>query len=301
MSDDFSGTAGGDTGGSLPSGGSGSASPAGTPPSAPSSGAGSLTQPGSQGTTNPDRQPVDFSRFEEVNTRAQRTAWAEAYEPDEVEQATNLYRWFDQDPEGAYDYVTGLLTRGGHLKNRGTGQQTQPPVNGGRQPSTPGPTLADGRPGPDIFIQETGQRLYSADQAARMVDWAMDRMEQRLKPVESFVGHTTAENEARQTAQSMIREAETNWPYFNDFAAEIHKELKRDGRATLESAYRRVAIPKIRERERATMAQELRDRHAAGSGGHNPGQVAPATTVELRKLPMKELFRREMVRRGIGR
>lgn len=300
MPDESFGSAGGDTGGSTPSGGSGAASPAAAPTSATPSSAGSTNQPGSPGTVNPDRQPVDYNRFEEVNTRAQRTAWAEEYEPDEVAQATSLYRWFDQDPAGAYEYVTGLLTRTGRLPQpQGNGHGNG---NGNRQPQQPtGPVMADGRPGPDILIQETGQKLYSAEQAARMVDWAMNRMEERLKPVETFVGQTTAETEARTTAQGMIRDAEQNWPFFNDYAADIHKELTRDRRLSLDGAYRRVVVPKIRERERATMAQELRDRHAAGSGGHNPGQVPPAHTADLKKLPMKELFRREMVRRGIGR
>lgn len=284
------GTAAGDSGGGsttgTPSGGSPPPSST-TPP--PSGGQPASTAAGAGG-DQPSPGPVDYNRFKEVNDRAQKTSWAEQYDPDEVTQATQLYRWFDRDPQGAYEYLTGIMKRSGVIKDA----PVSPPS--GRSDSLTEPQT--GRPLPDILIQETGQRLYSAEQAQRLMEWTEQRIDSRLKPLEERTAATQAETQARNDARSQIQDAEKNWPSFNDFAEDIFTELQKDRRLSLEGAYRRVVVPKIRQQERAAVIQEMRGKGNAGTG--NPAGTSPASTVETQKLPLRELFRREMVKRGIG-
>jgi hypothetical protein len=149
------------------------------------------------------------------------------------------------------------------------------------------------------LVTETGQRLYSAEQAQRLSDWVMDQVDARLKPLEEFRGTTTVTMQARSEAQRQIAEAERTWPYFNEFASQINQELAKDKRLSLEGAYRRVVVPQIRTRERAALVTEMRSR---GNGTtSNPNAPAPARTEDMKKLPIKELFRREMQKRGMGR
>jgi len=194
---------------------------------------------------------------------------------------------------GAYNYFTDLLTRGGYI--RPPQQQPQGRSNGHDRFSDPN----TGRPLPDIEVQENGARLYSADQAGRLVDWAMNRMEERVRPIEERIGSQQVQTQAREDARRQIAEASRTWPHFEEFAEDIYKEISRDRRLSLEGAYRRVAIPRIKQKEREAMSTEMRTR-AQASGGQNPGSSVPGSTEETRKLPLRDLFRREMRRRGMG-
>lgn len=277
------GSQSGSPSGGSPSSGTPQSSSSGAPPS---SGAGT----GGQDPVSPaNRGPVDFARFEEVNNRVNKLKWAEQYEdPEEVSQATQLYRWFDQDPVGAYQYLTGLMERQGHIQKP---QAPSAPAHRDRF------TAQDGRPLPDVIIQETGQRFYSAEQSEKLVEWANGKLNERLTAIEAR-GQST---QAREDARNAIAEAERTWPHFTDFAEDIFKELNRDKRLSLEGAYRRVVIPKIKQKEREAVVAEMRTKGQAGTGTHNPQSQSPSETAELKKLPLTELFRREMQRRGLGR
>jgi len=286
--------AGGQGGSPSPSaGGSPSPSPS---PSSSSSPAG---VPSGSGGQDPNASPSLSSdrldqhpRFREVNDKLQKLSWAEQYEnPEEVSQATQLYRWFDTDPLGAYEYLTSTLRRNGVLRDAEGQGQAQSRGNGHAQPNYP--VDANGRPLPDRYIQETGDRLYSAEQTQRLVDWNMQRFEQRIAPLEASATST----QARADAQRQLQEAET-WPYFGDHAEDIFKELQRDKRLSLEGAYRRVVVPKIKQAEREAVIKEMQTKGQAST--MNPSSAAPSSTEDLSKLPLKDLFKREMRRRGIG-
>lgn len=235
---------------------------------------------------------MPWERFNEVNDKYKGLNWAEGYEKEEVGSAVNLYRWLDTDPEGAYQYLTGLMQRGGYLKPSGTGNG-----NGNGHQHTQPHTGADGRPQPDIVIQETGQRFYSADQAERLLDWKLQQLDARFKPLEGNL----MQSQSRAEANAQIAQAERELPHFSEHAEEIYKELQKDRRLSLEGAWRRVVYPKMRQIERAAVIDEMKTKGQAGSGTVNPGAPASMTTEEERKLPITELFRREMVKRGIGR
>ena len=92
----------------------------------------------------------------------------------------------------------------------------------------------------------------------------------------------------------MLQEAWTSWAHFPQFAKDILSELQKDKRLSLEGAYRRIVVPKIKELERKAMADELRRNVNAGS--RNPASSSPMTHEEESKLPMSELLRREFAR-----
>lgn len=276
------GGAGGAPSGGSPSGGSPPSSPAGSGSSSagasgqPGSGSGSPASPANQG-------PVPWDRFNEVNTKYGALSWAEGLDKDRVDQASRLYDWFDQDPEGAYEYLTGLMKRQNRLPAAAAAPAA--PRNYPADQST-------GRPLPDRIISETGEQLYSAQQTGRLIDWAMERLEQRLKPLESLTGNFQARSEAQQA----IAEAEASWPYFKDHVEAIFTELNKDKRLSLEGAYRRVVMPKIRQLERETVLTEMRTRSNASTT--NPASASAPQTEDLTKLPLRELLRREMTKRG---
>lgn len=285
------GSAAGDSGGGSTTG----TPPGGSPPSSgttppPSGGQPASTAAGVGGDNTPPG-PVEYARFKEVNDRAQKLAWAEAHDPDEVSQATQLYRWFDRDPQGAYEYLTGVMKRNGVIKD-------PPPASSSGRPNDPLTDAQTGRPLADVIIQETGQKFYSAEQAQRLMEWSEQRIDSRLKPLEERTAATQAETQARNDARTQIQDAEKSWPHFNDFAEDIFAELQKDRRLSLEGAYRRVVVPKIRQQERDAVIKEMRGKAHAGTG--NPATGSPASTVETQKLPLRELFRREMVKRGMG-
>lgn len=287
---------GGGTGTGTGTGSSGSSggSPSPTPGSSSSSSSGTQPGTGTPGTTGSPSSgdpTFDHPRFKEVNDKYTALKWAEAYDnPEEVNQGVSLHRWFNTDPQGAYEYVTGLMKRHGVIQEPQTRQSSTGQADKFTDPKT-------GRPLPDIIIQETGQRFYSAEQSDKLVEWTENRLDQRLKQLEGQNTATSAQQEARQ----ILNEAQRTWPGFSDFAEDIFKEMQRDRRITLETAYRRIAVPKLRQVERAALMKETQERAQAGTGGINPGQQTPQQTAELRKLPMTELFRREMAKRGLGK
>lgn len=282
--------AGGGAGASSPAPSGGS--PTSAPPSSGASGGAPQSLPSGQGTgtgSPADNGPVPWDRFNDVNSRYNAVKWAEGQDATTVKQATDLWNWFDTDPEGAYNFITSELTRGGHLKP----QQQQAPPPPPQAPSY----LHDprtGRPLPDRRVADTGELFYSAAQADRLVDWNREQVEARIKPLEAERELT----QTRQQAQQQLDEA-AKWPHFNSHQRAIFNEMRRDRRLSLEGAYNRVVLPKMRELERKAIQDELQQKVAATTS--NPASASPATGEKLSKVPLRDLFRREMQKRGFGR
>lgn len=205
-------------------------------------------------------------------------------------EAMKLWDWFDSDPEGAYEYMTGIMRRTGRLQGGGHQQQ------GGGQPN-PFIHPQTGQPLPDVRL-DNGQTFYSGPQLERLMEWRDAQQDQRLKRLE---GQHTAQA-ARAEARTQLQTAEAQWPQFKENIEAIFDALKADRRLSLEGAYNRVVVQggKLETFYRTRMGEELRTNGQAGQGNQNPQGGAPTHTVELSKLPMKELFRREMRRRGLG-
>lgn len=292
---------GGGTG--SPSGGGAPAGGGGTPPGSGSPSAGSPSPmsgaPGAQpqggtpgaGGSPADHGPVDYNRFNEVNTKYNSLRWAEGMDPQTASEALKLWDWFDSDPDGAYEYMTGIMRRTGRLPG-GQGHQ-----GGQGSPQNPFIEAQTGRPLPDVRL-ENGQTFYSGPQLERLMAWRGAQQDQRLQRLE---GQHTAQ-QARAEARTQLQNAEQTWPQFKENIEAIFDTLQRDRRLNLEGAYNRVVVQggKLEAFYRTKMGEELRTNGQAGQGNQNPQGGAPTHNVELSKLPMKELFRREMRRRGLG-
>lgn len=271
-------------GGGSGSGGGDATGSSGTPAASSSTGSSSATSGGADGTSPAapvTHDPIPWDQHEVVRTKAEKLQWAERYEdPRSVEEAVSIQEWLNKDPVGYHEYITSLLKRSGHLK--------EPVAPRAPQPNT---DPQSGRPLPDLIIQETGQRLYSAEQQERLEHWKDEQYDKRLAPLEG----NSRRQQAFTEAQAMINEASAKLPYFDDYLPEINAAIARDKRLSLEGAYTRVVVPKIRERERAAMAAELKAK--ANVSSHNPASAGPTSTADTRKLPIAELLRREMTRK----
>ena len=233
-----------------------------------------------QATGSPDQAPgpVPYDRFSEVNTKYSTLKWAEGLHPERVQQQQRFFQWLDTDPEGAFKYMEDYLTRAGALKRA---QQAASPE--------------DTRPQPDVVVPETGQKFYSAEAAERLSQWiakqSVQPLEQRLQSIEGNVAH----GRAAARAQAEIAEA-SSWPYFSDHIADISKAMDADGRLSLEGAYRRVVMPRIKQLERDAVLKEINQKSQASTV--NPGSRTAAQSQNPAKLSWAETFRRELNKRG---
>ena len=233
-----------------------------------------------QTTGSPDQAPgpVPYDRFSEVNTKYGALRWAEGLNSERVQQQQRFFQWLDSDPEGAFKYMEDYLTRAGALK---------------RQQAAASPE--DTRPQPDVVVPETGQKFYSAEAAERLSQWiarqATQPLETRLQSIEGNVAH----GRVAAQAQAQIAEA-ASWPYFSDHIADISKAMDADGRLSLEGAYRRVVVPRIKQLERDAVLKEINQKSQAST--HNPGSRTSAQSQSESKLSWTELFKRELGKRG---
>ena len=261
----------GDSGGaSSPGGGS----PTATATLEPSS-AGALSQPSGDASSTPG--PVPYDRFSEVNTKYTGLKWAEGLDQSQVHQQRQFFQWLDADPEGAFKYMEDYLTRQGALKRQAGGQ------------------TADERPKPDIVVPETGQKFYSAEAAERLAQWeakqATQPMDQRLQRIEA----SEAQSRANARAQSQLAEAKT-WPYFEEHQKEVLKAMESDHRLSLEGAYNRTVLPKLKQLERQAVLNEINQKSHAST--HNPGSQTAAQGQPASKTSWSDLFKRELAKRG---
>ena len=259
--------------------GSVGSSPATTATLEPSS-SGTTTQTGAgAGTQTEPKGPIPYERFDEVNTKYNALNWAEGLDQNRTKQQSQFFQWLDADPEGAFKYMEDYLTRAGALKRQ---QQAQEATNQ--------------RPQPDVVVPETGQKFYSAEAAERLAQWiatqSTEPLEKRLQSIEGV----HAQSRAAAQAQAQLVEANA-WPYFKDNQPAILAAMEKDHRLSLEGAYNRVVVPKIRQFEREAVLKEINQKSQAttvnpASGGAT-GQQLPG-----KKLGFAEVFRREFAKRG---
>jgi hypothetical protein len=240
---------------------------------------------------DPTKAPVEYSRFAEINDKYGKVRWAESLQPEQTQAAVQLYNWLDTDPRGAGEYILQQLRNAGILP--------------AESPAAPTPKSADallderGRPLPDLVVEGTGQRLYSAEQAQRLADWNLAQLQNELKPIKEERQRAQVIQSARTEANRMVAQAAQNWPHFSDHMTEIDAELAKDPALSLHEAYIRVVIPKLEETHRRQFVEDVRTR--ANGSTHNPGSPAPSSSTDLRKLSLRTLLQREAQRRGIGR
>ena len=251
-----------------------SGSPTAPVPSVSSS-PGTIAQ--AEGSTDPAPGPVPYERFNEVNTKYAQLKWAEGLDTQSVRQQQQFFQWLQTDPEGAFKYMEDYLTRSGALKRP---QQAAQP---------------DARPQPDVVVPETGQKFYSAEAAEKLSQWIAKQstqpLEQRLQSIE----HTHAQTRAQAAAQHKLAEA-ASWPYYTEHQQEILRTMENDHRLSLEGAYQRVVLPKMRQLERQAVLSEINQKSQASTV--NPGAKASAQSQPTAKMGWTDLFKRELAKRS---
>jgi hypothetical protein len=201
-----------------------------------------------------------------------------------------MYEWLDKDPRGAGRYIVEQLREAGLL---------EPEQAANRQPARVDPMVdAQGRPLPYLEVEGTGQKLYSAEQAQRLADWLLSKVDERFKPITEERQRHQILTETRAEATRMVADAQS-WPHFAEHMVEIDAELAKRSDGDLRAAYQTVVYPKLEGLHRAKFATELRTR--ANGSTRNPGAASASSTVETRKLPLRTLIQREAQRRGIGK
>ena len=149
-----------------------------------------------------------------------------------------------------------------------------------------------------MVVPETGQRFYSAEAAEKLAKWQAEALlNERLTPIEKTLREVEADrvtSRARGEAQRMLSEAEA-WPYYKDHEADILRAMQADKRLSLEGAYNRVVVPKMRGLEREAVLKELHDKRQASTV--NPGSSAPSERVAAGKMSWTDLFKRELAKR----
>lgn len=239
-----------------------------------SSSTGTIDQSG-VGTAAPG--PVPYDRFNEVNTKYTTVKWAEGLDRHKTQQQSQFFQWLDADPEGAFRYMEDYLTRAGALRRQ---QQQQ---------------AKDDRPQPDVVVPETGQKFYSAEAAERLAAWQAQQHTQPLDRRLQGIEQSFAQQRSAAAAQAQLAEART-WPHFDAHQDEILAAMERDHRLSVEGAYNRVVVPKLRQLERQAVLTELNQKSQASTV--NPGSRSASQSVPAAKQSWTDLFRREMAKRG---
>ena len=137
--------------------------------------------------------------------------------------------------------------------------------------TAPAQAASDDMPGPDT---DNG---YSIDGLKKLLAWQDEQTEKRIaarvQPIlnERAEAEFNAQNEKRIGA--ILEEART-WEGFTENQKEIEKEFLADKRLSLEGAYRRVVVPKLKS-ERSKMREEILAelKKAPTSTGSAPSQM----------------------------
>lgn len=151
-----------------------------------------------------------------------------------------------------------------------------------QQPSReePAQSREESMPEPDIELED-GRKFYSSQQTLALLKWQQGQIEQRYAPLEHQFRGQQAWNTALQRNAQRLAEART-WEGFTENEAAIKEAMMKDGRATLESAYRNVVVPKLKA-DRATLEADLRKSLLAelnskpSASTEQPGRAAATT------------------------
>lgn len=230
--------------------------------------------------------PIPLDRHKAILERAREEArrqteaefrgklgWAERYQPDTVEQATRLYQWYQQDPEGALTYL-------------------QRQMAGSKPPEPPPPDLK----------AEDGTPVYSAPQMQKLLDYQAKQLQQQIEqtygPVRMQVEAQRLQQHAYAQAQQTITKARESWPLFSDLEPDIKKAMLDNPDLDLRDAYIQVYATEGRKREQEKWRSEYEGNTqtkaaAATTRPSRPANVQPRkyTEMDIRELVEEEARR----------
>lgn len=248
-------------------------------------------QSGAAASTGSAEPSIPKSRFDSINTNYQRLKWAEQYRQQEIENLVAFDRRFAEDPVSAYQWL------GHQLRARGIQiPQGQPQTAPQAQPQQ------QAQLGPDYqYVDpQTGAKSvwFSPERVQQLLEAYDKRLDERFAPLEQREAARDLHARAQSDAQRILSEAES-WEGFAENKAAIWQEMANDGRISLETAYRRVVVPIIRDSARQALLAELREKPTATTA--SPSSAQPQGSEDLSKLSLQSLFSREMRRRGLGK
>lgn len=230
-----------------------------------------------EGGTKPTPGPVDYQRFYEVNERMKK-AELRAQEFDSLQRdIAPLLTWrqqFQQDPIAAFGQLAEELQAHPELGQKFRSQAARWLRGGAPKPAeTP-------MPPPDMVDPASGTRLYSAEQAAALVEWKLQQfqgqIEQRIAPLQEREEKRQQLEQAQHAWDGALQRANqtlTEWrkmPGFVDHEAQIKGLVK--GGVDLGLAYAQIVVPTLSQRERQAVTQSLQAKTQATtmSPGYSP-------------------------------
>ena len=223
--------------------------------------------------------PVDpqILSAERAKWEAELGPWAElrnTVDPNDFRESMEQLRAIASDPIGFYESFGQQLHQAGMLS----------------APQTDAPPLARFElPAADLQTED-GATAYSAERVGQMMHALQAQIDAKIQPL-------TQESEARQIeaiqakqmneARSIVDTARKEWEGFGELEGHVKALMAKDKRYSLEGAYLKVYResyrPTIRERERASLLEELKRKgeattaRPAGSVSRG-GTAAPVKT-----------------------
>jgi len=251
------------------------------------------------GVTSSQPGPIPYDRFHEVNTRMQ-TAESRAKEIEaQLREVQPLLTWrqqFQHDPIAAFGQLAEELQAHPELGQKFRSQAGRW-LRGGGQPK---PAEAP-MPQPDLIDPSTGTRVYSAEQAAALMDWktqqVLGQVQQQVAPLQEHVEQQRQEKVARQAWEGALTRASQTlgqWrqmPGFTEHEGQI-KQLVQQG-VDLGMAYAKVVVPTLSQRERQAVTQSLQAKTQATtmSPGYTPSAAASSPTYHDTHTAAREIAR----------
>jgi hypothetical protein len=218
-----------------------------------------------------------------------RFSWAKDVDPEQFSEHQKILGWLDTDPIGFHNFVQGQLKTDPRYASHFTREEPQP----------------DPEPKPDLMLED-GTLMYSPDRLKEVITWRERQwqadMDKRLSPLEKAFQSASEQASGIRKAQEVLSDAKT-WPGFEENMTDIRTLMEADKRVTLESAYRRVVVPKLQAKDRELrdslrkeILNELKQKPAAST--EVPGRVAPVTPESFKGKSTEDVMRSVLAEMG---
>ena len=219
----------------------------------------------------------------EYDEKLAKLSWAEKLGPQDPEKVAERLRVLELAEKYPAEFAARIA------KDPRFSQYLQPPT-----PQPKAPTQDEQMPTPDIELED-GRKFYSADQQFKLMEWQQRQIEKRYAPIETQFRGQQAWNTALQKNAQLLADART-WEGFTENEAAIKAAMMKDVRATLESAYRNVVIPKLKSdraaidaEARKTILAELNSKSSAST--EQPGRTAVTAPKTYRRGQTEDAVR----------
>lgn len=218
------------------------------------------------------------AREEAENELKQRYAWAERYQPDQVQQMHQVWDWMQRDPQQFLQTFQSML----------------PPQAAAGAQAPAGPPPAD-------YQLADGTSFYSSNQMQAWWEYQAQQLLQKIQqeygPIRQRVIENETKDKARTEAATIIANARQSWPLFAELEPDMKVILGQSDKVTLHEAY----IQAMRERGLKMQEEKIRSEYGAQlqrkADASTPApRTAPTTPVNRATLDTRELVAMEFER-----